>query len=75
GRGIASFLYELLIKLAIQRGITGFNADVVGANKAMLSVFEKAPYPIKASLESGIYHLTIPFSDLGNPTFGQNVSS
>jgi acyl-CoA hydrolase/GNAT superfamily N-acetyltransferase len=74
-RGIASFLYELLIKIAIQRGITGFNADVVGTNKAMLSVFEKAPYPIKASLESGIYHLTIPFSDLGNPTFGQNVSS
>ena len=63
GRGIASVMFEMLIRIARERGIQGFTADVLANNTAMLKVFEKAPFPIKMVLDSGIYELTIPFSD------------
>jgi acyl-CoA hydrolase/RimJ/RimL family protein N-acetyltransferase len=63
GRGIASFLFETLIRIAHEHRIEWFTADVIADNKAMLKVFEKAPFPIRAVMESGIYNLTIPFSD------------
>jgi GNAT superfamily N-acetyltransferase len=65
GRGIASFLFETLIRVARESGIEGFTADVIADNKAMLKVFEKAPFPIRAVMEFGIYNLTIPFEDAG----------
>ena len=62
GKGVASFLYNLLIRIARDRGIAGFTADVLATNKAMMRVFEKGPYPIKARVDSGGYELTIPFT-------------
>ncbi len=66
GRGIASFLFGLLIRVAREQEISGFTADVIAENKAMLRVFEKAPFPIRAVLESGIYTLTIPLVECDN---------
>ena len=45
GLGIASFLFEMLIRVAREQGIRRFTADVIADNKAMLKVFEKAPFP------------------------------
>lgn len=63
GKGIASFMYEMLIRVARERGIEGFTADVLTDNKSMMKILEKSPFPVKAVVESGVYHLTIPFSD------------
>ncbi len=63
GRGIASFLFEMLIRVAREHGIEGFTADVLADNKPMMKVFEKAPFPFRAVMEFGIYNLTIPFVD------------
>lgn len=63
GKGIATYMYEMLIEIAKQRGIKGFTADVLGSNKAMLRVFWKAPYPIKSVLVEGVHQLTIPITD------------
>ncbi|MGB4111162.1 MAG: GNAT family N-acetyltransferase, partial [Desulfomonilia bacterium] len=63
GIGIATFLYELLIFLAKERGLHGFIADVLATNKAMIKVFEKGKYPVQASLSQGAYELTINFED------------
>jgi acyl-CoA hydrolase/GNAT superfamily N-acetyltransferase len=62
GKGIAGFLYDLLIRLARARGIEGFTADVLATNKPMMRVFEKGPFPIKAHVDGGVYELTIPFT-------------
>ena len=62
GRGIASFLFDLLIRVAREEGVGGFTADVLADNKGMLNVFEKAPFPVQAVLSGGIYRLTIPFA-------------
>jgi RimJ/RimL family protein N-acetyltransferase len=64
GKGIASYLFDLLIRIAREEGIAGFTADVLADNKAMLKVYEKAPFPVQAVLSRGIYKLTIPFSPL-----------
>ncbi len=63
GTGIASYLLTMLIEFARDQGIKGFTADVLADNKAMIKVYEKSGYPIKAVVEFGVYHLTIPFSE------------
>jgi len=73
GLGIASYLFEMLIRVAREQGIVGFTADVIADNKAMLKVFEKAPFPIRAIMESGIYTLTIPIADTADPIAGPAV--
>jgi GNAT superfamily N-acetyltransferase len=62
GLGIAGFLYNMLIRLAKERGIKGFTADVLASNKSMMKVFEKGELPVKARLEQGVFELTIDFA-------------
>jgi GNAT superfamily N-acetyltransferase len=63
GKGIASFLFDMLTRIAKENGIEGFTADVLMDNKAMLRVYEKAPFPMKAQIAGGVYELTIPFTE------------
>ena len=61
-QGIATFLYRLLIRLAKERGVRGFVAEVLYSNiGGIMKVFKKGNLPIKAHLEGGVYHLEIPF--------------
>ncbi len=62
GFGIASCLYKTLLRLAKNRGIQGFTADVLSSNKGMMKVFEKGDEVVKAKLEYGSYRISIPFS-------------
>jgi acyl-CoA hydrolase/GNAT superfamily N-acetyltransferase len=62
GVGIASYLYAMLIRLAKERGLQGFTADVLTSNKSMMKVFEKGGHTVKANISSGVYELTIAFS-------------
>ncbi len=63
GKGIATFLFMTLIRIANDRGVDGLKADVLATNKSMLKVLEKAPYPVQAVLDSGEYELKIPLSE------------
>jgi hypothetical protein len=54
-------MYRMLIRLAKERGVQGFTADVLFSNLGMMKVFRKGSLPVKADLEEGIYHLFIPF--------------
>ncbi len=65
GVGIATFMYQMLQRLAKDRGIHGFTADVLSSNTSMMKVFEKGAGPLKAKLEYGAYSLTIPFDPQG----------
>ena len=59
--GIAAYLYEMLIRLAKERGLKGFTAEVLEANKEMMKVFERGYLPITTRLDNGVYKVTIPF--------------
>jgi GNAT superfamily N-acetyltransferase len=61
GLGVATYLYNMLIRIAKERGMEGFSAEVLASNKGMMKVFEKSGLSVKATLESGVYELTIPF--------------
>ena len=61
GLGIATYMLSMLIKLAKERGLLGFTADVLASNKGMMRVFEKSGLAVEARLDSGAYELTMPF--------------
>jgi acyl-CoA hydrolase/GNAT superfamily N-acetyltransferase len=61
-RGIGVFLLQYLIRIAREKKIKGFTADVLARNTHMMKVFMRSGYPIKTKLESGVYELEIPFS-------------
>jgi len=72
GLGVATHLYEMLIRLAKDRGLKGFTAEVLQTNKGMMRVFEGSRLPINARLEGGLYKLTIPFKTLPMQANGDN---
>jgi acyl-CoA hydrolase/GNAT superfamily N-acetyltransferase len=60
--GIGSYLYQMLMKIAKESGLEGFNATVLADNVPMMKVFQKnAPYPINAVLSGDKYDLAMPF--------------
>jgi RimJ/RimL family protein N-acetyltransferase len=67
--GIATYVFNLLVRLAKERGVKGFWADVLLSNTAMMKVFHKSGLPVLREMDSGVYHVTIPFvtADDGSP--------
>lgn len=63
GNGIGTQMLQLLIDVAKEKGISGFTAEVLGANRKMLSVFYKSGYKVKSQLESGVYEIVFRFDD------------
>jgi len=61
GLGIATYLYNMLVRIAKDRGLQGFKAGVLASNKSMMKVFEKGGIPFEAKIEQGEYEITIPF--------------
>jgi acyl-CoA hydrolase/RimJ/RimL family protein N-acetyltransferase len=68
GKGISTYLLNLLIRIAREQGgIEGFRADVLLDNKSMLRVFEKTPFPLRAVVSEGAYEIVISFRDKHEP--------
>ena len=61
-RGIGTFLLRYLIRIAKEKNIEGFTADVLSSNKAMMHVFSKSGYPMTTHLDTGVYELKIDFT-------------
>jgi len=71
GLGIASAMFKLLLRVAKDRCIQGFTADVLPENKAMLRVFEKAAGHIDITMQEGVYHVVIPLEQSSECSLGQ----
>ena len=59
GLGIAGRLLTHLADIARTRGITAFEADVLGQNKAMLSVFARSALPMQQRSDGSVIHVTL----------------
>jgi GNAT superfamily N-acetyltransferase len=60
--GISTYLFKFLVRLAKERGIKGFWADVLASNTAMMKVFHKSGLSVLTEMEDGVFdHVTIPF--------------
>jgi GNAT superfamily N-acetyltransferase len=60
-RGIGTFLLKYLIRIAKEKNIEGFTADVLSRNKPMMQVFSKSGCPMTTHLDTGVYELKINF--------------
>jgi len=67
GIGIGSYLYEMLTRLAKDRGLKGFTAEVLQSNQSMMKVFEKGQLPVNARVDNGLLRLTISFDEPTDP--------
>ena len=65
-KGIGTFLVRYLSEIARSKGVTGFMAYVLAANRKMLRVFRKTGYVIHKSLEDGIYEIKFRFDELAD---------
>ncbi len=68
GRGIASHLVNSLAKDAKQRGVKGFNAEVLLSNLPMIRVFEKTPYVLHKRMEDGVVCISFNFDEPKEPS-------
>jgi acetyl coenzyme A synthetase (ADP forming)-like protein len=62
GRGLGTLLLCQLAEVASANGIQIFEAEVVGANRAMLHVFRESGFPLDVSASVGQVHVTFPTS-------------
>jgi acyl-CoA hydrolase/ribosomal protein S18 acetylase RimI-like enzyme len=63
GLGLGTYLYLMLVRLAEERGLKGFTAEILETNTGMIKVFEKGRLPMDARVQEGIYRLKITFKD------------
>ncbi len=61
-RGIGTFLLRYLVRIAKEKNIEGFTADVLSSNKPMMHVFSKSGHPMTTHLDTGVYELKINFA-------------
>lgn len=59
GLGIARRLLQHLGRIAIDRGVLRFEAEVLSYNSAMLKVFAASGWPISKHSEDGTMHITL----------------
>ncbi len=63
GKGLGHFMLSKLIEVAKAKGISGFTAEVLAANRKMLNVFYKSGFNIHSQLDEGVYYLTFRFDE------------
>jgi acyl-CoA hydrolase/GNAT superfamily N-acetyltransferase len=61
--GIGTFLLHYLCEIAKSKGLSGFMAYVLAANRKMLTVFHKVGYVIHSHLEDSIYEINFRFDE------------
>ena len=63
GLGIARRILKHLARIAREKGVSQFEAEVLPQNKAMLAVFLRSGLPMKQSQAEGVFHVTLSLSD------------
>ena len=61
--GIGKFMLQKLAEVAMEKGISGFTAEVLASNRKMMNVFHRSGFAIHSHLEDGAYYLTFRFDE------------
>ena len=60
-KGLGTFLFQHLIKIAKRNGIAGFTAEVLRENERMQNVFNHSGLKVKSRLEEGVFSFIMEF--------------
>jgi acyl-CoA synthetase (NDP forming)/GNAT superfamily N-acetyltransferase len=71
GRGLSTLLLEHLAAIARLNGIVRFTAEVLADNRAMLSVFARAGWPVTRAFDSGV--VDVAFDVVPTPAYLDTV--
>lgn len=63
GLGIAGRILKHLARIAREKGVGQFEAEVLPQNKAMLAVFLRSGLPTKQTQAEGVIHVTLSLTD------------
>lgn len=55
--GVGTILFEHLITIATQKGITKIEADVLAGNRNMLEIFDHSGFKLNTTMNSGVIHI------------------
>lgn len=58
-QGIACSLMRHLVRIAREKGVRQFEAEVLPSNKAMLKAFSRSNLPMKTTFEEDVVHVTL----------------
>ena len=61
--GIGTFLLHYLCEIARSKGVSGFMAYVLAANRKMMTVFHKVGYVIRSHLQDSVYEIEFRFDE------------
>jgi len=59
GLGIAGRVLKHLVRIAREKGVSRFEAEVLPHNQAMLAVFSRSGLPMKLTRAEGVIHVTL----------------
>jgi len=60
-KGLGTFVFRHLIKIAKRNGIAGFTAEVLRENERMQAVFNHSGLKVQCQLEEGVYSFVMEF--------------
>jgi acyl-CoA hydrolase/GNAT superfamily N-acetyltransferase len=60
-KGLGTFVFKHLVKIAKRNGIAGFTAEVLRENERMQAVFNHSNLKVKSQLEEGVYSFVMEF--------------
>ena len=63
GLGVGTFLLHYLAQIAKAKGISGFTAYVLAANRRMRAVFHRVGYCVHSHLEEGVFEISLRFDE------------
>ncbi|MFT7879532.1 MAG: GNAT family N-acetyltransferase [Sulfurimonas sp.] len=61
--GIGTLLFESLVTIAQERGVSRLIADVLQENKNMLEIFQHSGFRLNATIEKGVAHIEFDIQD------------
>ncbi len=62
-RGIGTYLFEFLVRIARERGIRGFTANVLAQNRGMMRIFQKSGFTLHTRYEEGVISVMFEFDE------------
>ncbi len=64
GQGLAYHIFEKLVELARERGISGFSGEITADNTALFKILNKLPYKVVFKEHDETFAFSFNFSDL-----------